>query len=210
MEEFKKLINTKLKDRKPLDIKHPEFKPSAVLMPFFCEGNELKLLFTIRHKNLKHHKGEISFPGGKQEANDKDLLETALRETEEEIGIKSDQIEILGRLDDLFTITKYVITPFIGIIKGKFSITTSDAEVFRVIKVPLSIFGKNGCFQEEAWEQNKTSYPIYYYYYRRNIIWGATAYIMNQFMETIYDYQPSKLNVKRTDPSLIKKFFGEK
>ena len=210
MEEFKNLVESKLKNREPLIIEHPEFKPSAVLMPFFCDDNEIKLLFTIRDKNLKHHKGEISFPGGKQEQQDKDLIETALRETEEEVGIKRDQIEIMGRLDDLFTITKYIITPFIGIIKGKFKIITSDAEVFRVIKVPLSIFGKNGCFQEEAWQQNKTSYPIYYYYYRRNIIWGATAYIMNQFMEIIYNYQPSKMNLKRTDPTLIKKFFGEK
>ena len=210
MEEFKTLIKSKLENRTPLDIEHPEFKDSAVLMPFFFEDNVLKLLFTIRNKNLKHHKGEISFPGGKQEPDDKDLVETALRETEEEVGLKSDQVEILGRLDDLFTITKYIITPYVGLIKGKFKIVTSDAEVFRVIKVPLYVFGKDGWFQEEAWEQNKTTYPIYYYYWRRNIIWGATAYIMNEFMEIIYDFQPSKMNVKRTDPNLIKQFFGEK
>ncbi|MHA1786481.1 MAG: NUDIX hydrolase [Candidatus Helarchaeota archaeon] len=210
MDEFKRIVKSKLKNRKPLKISHPEFKLSAVLMPFFWEDDIIKILFTIRNRNLKHHKGEISFPGGKKEPNDKNLIDTALRETEEEIGIHRNQIEILGQVDDLFTITKYIITPFVGVIKGKFKIKTSDAEVFKVIKVPLSVFGENGQFQEEIWEQNETSYPIFYYYWRRNVIWGATAYIMNQFMELIYDYQPSKLNVKRTDPNLIKRFFGEK
>ncbi|NHI91820.1 MAG: CoA pyrophosphatase [Candidatus Lokiarchaeota archaeon] len=210
MEEFKKLVESKLKNRKFLEIKHSDFKPSAVLMPFFWEDNEIKIILTIRHKDLKHHRGEISFPGGKQDDDDKNLIDTALRETEEEVGIKRDQIEILGRLDDLFTITKYIITPYVGLVKGNFKVNISDAEVHKVIKVPLHIFGENGCFQEETWEQNKTIYPIYYYYWRRNIIWGATAYIMNEFIEIIYNYQPSKLNIKRTDPSLIKKFFGEK
>ncbi len=211
MEEFESLIKSKLENRKELRLEYPGFRPSAVLMPFFFEDGEIKALFTIRHKDLKHHKGEISFPGGKKDHADKDLIDTALRETKEEVGIDRSQITILGRLDDLFTITRYIITPYIGIINGKFKIQTSDKEVFKVIKVPLYIFGRKGYFQEEAWKQNETTYPIFYYYWRRNIIWGATAYIMNQFIEVIYDYQPSNLpNYRRTDPSVIKKFFGEK
>lgn len=209
MEEFETLIKLKLGNRKEIRIVHPSFRPSAVLMPFFLEDNEIKVLFTIRHKDLKHHKGEISFPGGKKDDEDKDLIETALRETKEEVGIDRNQITILGQIDDLFTLTRYIVTPYVGIIKGKFKITTSDKEVFRVIKVPLSIFGKNGFFQEEGWEQNGMSHPIFYYYWRKNIIWGATAYMMNQFMEIMYDYQPSKFDkIKRTDPSMIKKFLG--
>jgi len=211
MEEFINLIKSKLENRKEFRIDNPNFRPSAVLIPFFYEENKLKVLFTVRHKDLKHHKGEISFPGGKKDEEDKDLIETALRETKEEVGIDRNQITILGRLDDLFTITRYIITPYVGIIKGNFKIKISDKEVFKIIKVPLSIFGENGYFQEEAWKQNETSYPIFYYYWRKNIIWGATAYIMNQFIEIIYNFQPSKFeNYKRTDPSLIKRFFGEK
>jgi len=213
MEEFETLIKSKLENRKVVRIEQPGFRPSAVLMPFFYEDDQLKVLFTVRHKDLKHHKGEISFPGGKKDDEDKDLIETALRETKEEVGIDRSQITIVGQMDDLFTLTKYIITPYVGIITGNFKIITSDQEVFRVIKVPLSIFGKNGYFQEEEWKmtQNGASHPIFYYYWRKNIIWGATAYMMNQFMEIIYDYQPSKFDkIKRTDTTMIKEFLGLK
>ncbi|NVM55733.1 MAG: CoA pyrophosphatase [Candidatus Helarchaeota archaeon] len=204
--ELEELIQRTIGKRKPLVLDPPEFRHSAVLMPIFSEGDTIKFILTKRAESLKHHKGEISFPGGGQEKEDKDLVETALRETEEEVGVKREQIKVLGRIDDLFTITRYIITPFVGIIYENVECCSNDAEVAELLYVPLDLFLSNEKFHEKSWIRNGTNYPLYYYFWKDYEIWGATAYIINQFIEIVFNFQPSKINFKRDDPSLIDDF----
>lgn len=206
LSELKRLAQEKLKNRECVILNSINFKNAAVLITIIHENNELKFVLTKRTENLRHHRGEISFPGGKKSARDECLEETALRETEEEIGVKSDQIEILGRIDDLFTITRYIITPFVGILHGKLELISNDAEVAEILKVPLKLFLTPEKFREKAWENRGVKYPLYYYYWKDYEIWGATAYIINQFIEIIFDFQPSTINIKRHNLDLIEDF----
>ena len=204
--EIEALIQKRLEKRKHLALNHPTFNHSAVLIPICSENGMLKFILTKRTDTLKHHKGEISFPGGRQDQMDKDLTATALRETEEEIGVKSEYVKILGRLDDLFTITRYIITPFVGIIRENIEYHSNTTEVAELLHVPLELFLTEDKFHEKKMVRNGTDYPLYYYYWNNYEIWGATAYIINQFIELIFDFQPSKLNFKRTDPRLVEYF----
>ncbi len=204
--EIEALIQKRLEKRKSFVLNHPGFNHSAVLIPICSENGILNFILTKRTDTLKHHKGEISFPGGRQDEMDKDLTATALRETEEEIGVKSEYVEILGRLDDLFTITRYIITPFVGIIHENIEYHSNTTEVAELLHIPLELFLTEDKFCEKNMVRNGTNYPLYYYYWNNYEIWGATAYIINQFIELIFDFQPSKLNFKRTDPRLVEYF----
>jgi 8-oxo-dGTP pyrophosphatase MutT (NUDIX family) len=206
LQELEKLVQNTVKDRKPFIIEHPGFMHSAVLMPIFSENQKLKFILTKRTESLKKHRGEISFPGGRKDRRDKSLEETSLRETEEEIGVPRDKIKIIGRLDDLFTITRYIITPFIGIITEQVKCISNGREVAELLYVPMDVFLNKDKFAERNIPQNGADFPVYYYYWNNREIWGATAYIINQFMETVFNFQPSKIKFKRTDPSIIDKF----
>jgi len=203
LEELDLLIRERMKNRNPSVLNPPNFIHAAVLIPIFAEDNEIKFILTKRTKSLKKHKGEISFPGGRKDKEDKNLEETALRETEEEIGVNREKIEVVGRLDDLFTMTRYIITPFIGIIPEQVECQANIREVAEMLYVPMNIFLNENLFSEKAWPQNGYPFPVYYYYWNNYEIWGATAYIINQFAEIVFDFQPSKINFKRNDPSIF-------
>ena len=206
--ELEELIQRKLQNRKPLVLDPPDFRHSAVLMPIILEEDRFTFILTQRTMSLKKHRGEISFPGGSKDKEDKSLENTALRETYEEIGVASEKVTILGRLDDLFTITRFIITPFIGTIKEQIECRSNDAEVAKILFVPFDIFLDKECFAEKNLVRNNTNYPLYYYYWNEYEIWGATAYIINQLMELLFDFQPSRINFKRKDPDIIKKMLG--
>ncbi len=206
LQELEKLVQEKMKDRKPLILNHPNFVYSAVLMPIFSENQELKFILTKRTESLKKHRGEISFPGGRKDKRDTSLEETALRETDEEIGVPPGKIKIIGRLDDLFTITRYIITPFIGVITEEVKCCSNGREVAELLYVPLEVFLHKDKFAERNIPKNGADFPVYYYYWNNYEIWGATAHIINQFMEILFDFQPSQIDFKRTDPSIIEKF----
>ncbi len=182
-------------------------KHSAVLLLLFIKANEPHGIFTKRTENLNKHKGEISLPGGGIEEGDENLLHTAFRETEEELGIKKSSINILGELDDLFTISKYIITPFVGCIKYPYESKVNHNEVEELIEVPLSIFRRMDNFSEKSWDYYGHKYPIFYYDYETGkktyTIWGATGYILNDFIEIIFNFNPSSTGYKRHHPDVF-------
>ncbi len=117
-EHLKRNLSTRVK--KTLTDK--KLKPAAVLVPLFYDGNEFHILLTRRSENVPHHKGQISFPGGQPHKKDSDLLQTALRESWEEIGLKPEDVQVIGELDDTPTLTSgFIITPFVGIIPYPYS-----------------------------------------------------------------------------------------
>jgi 8-oxo-dGTP pyrophosphatase MutT (NUDIX family) len=156
---------------------HPilPLKPAAVLVPVVDRPEGLTLLFTQRTSHLAHHAGQVSFPGGHIEADDGGPAETALRETEEEIGLHRRHVEIIGHLDTYVTRTGFVVTPVVGIVTPPFNLTLDAHEVSEVFEVPLSHFlDPTNHHRCSALFDGQTRH-FYAMPYGTHFIWGATA-----------------------------------
>jgi len=162
-------------------------RESAVLVPLLWRGGRAHLLFTQRPKNLRQHGGQISFPGGSREPFDPTPLHTALRETREELGIPPDRVEVLGRLDELPTITEFRIAPFVGAIPADLQYAPDPNEVEEVVEVPLDYFLEEGHLRTEKRNIGPTEREIYFYDYGRHTIWGATARIVRNLLAVAGD-----------------------
>jgi 8-oxo-dGTP pyrophosphatase MutT (NUDIX family) len=172
----KQQIERILRHRKKEKITGENLKASAVLVPLFYSQGQYHILFTERSDEVVFHKGQVCFPGGTREPSDPDLLQTALRESEEEIGLETKNIEILGELDDMLTfVTDYVISPFVAFISPPHSLRTSGKEVKGTFSVPLSFLMDEANFKQDS----------YAYEYEGHIIWGATARILKQFIDLL-------------------------
>lgn len=158
-------------------------RPAAVLLPLLIRDGEECVLFTLRTDQLPHHAGEISFPGGASHANDADMVATALRETEEEIGVPASSIKLHGRLDDFWSIHGYHVVPFVGTIPHPFSYRIARQEIAALIEAPLDHFRLPGVHHTEDWTHRGRVYPVDFYRYGEHIIWGLTAAILRQFLE---------------------------
>ncbi|MBN2033711.1 MAG: CoA pyrophosphatase [Deltaproteobacteria bacterium] len=172
-----------LRRRKPTLIEDREalYRHGAVLIPLFMEGEEYKILFTKRSDTLEDHRGQMSFPGGRIDEKDCSFLDAALRESEEEIGLARRNVTVLGRLDDVRTLSSnYVIHSFVGRIPHPYEFRANSAEVERIIPVPLRLFfGKEEILPVEY---EGMIYRNLSYTFSGEIIWGATARIMRNFV----------------------------
>lgn len=166
-----------------------DFKIAAVLIPIFQMDGHWRVLLTRRSQNVEHHKGEISFPGGHRDPEDPDLLHTALREAEEEVGIPPTEVLVLGRLDDIITITGFRIRPFVGRIPYPFEINPSDDEISEVIVLPLFRFFEPDIFTRREFTRAGEIYPVYYFRIDEYNVWGATAKMLKQFLEIAMGYR---------------------
>ena len=173
---MKEQIKEILRHRKKEKITGENLKASAVLIPLFYNKGQYHVLFTERSDEVVFHKGQVCFPGGTREPSDSSLLQTALREAEEEIGLEAKDIEILGELDDILTfVTNYVISPFVGFLPYPHSLKTNGREVKGAFSVPLSFLMDEANFKQDS----------YAYEYEGHIIWGATARIVRQFIDLL-------------------------
>lgn len=173
-----------LAERDRLKLEDGSRVPAAVLIPLLKIDGEYRLLFTKRTDTLRDHKGQISFPGGTREESDATLLDTALRECNEEIGLCSDVVEILGALDDRPTMhTSYMITPYVGVIPWPCDLSKDPVEVDEIFTVPVSVLLDKDTLRQEDDPVNDGTSEGYFYYYDNRIIWGATARIITQFLE---------------------------
>ncbi|SET31245.1 CoA pyrophosphatase [Thalassotalea agarivorans] len=153
-------------------------RPAAVLVALYEENDQLHLLLTKRATHLKHHAGQISFPGGKVEPSDIDSVATALRETEEETGIEADKIEIIGQLAPYDTITGFIVSPIVALLKQKPTIVIDPNEVAEVFYVPFSHFLDRTNHVAVPFERNKKTHNVLFMPYQQYNIWGATAAII--------------------------------
>ena len=166
-------------------IEHPPFSHAAVLVPLFQKEGDCHLLFTRRSEEVKYHKGEISFPGGVVDEEDRELIHTALREADEEIGLKESDVQVLGVLDDIVTITEFIVTPIVGLFPYPYPFKVSEAEIAELIEVPLASLLEEDCFSERKIFRGGQNEIVYAYQYGEHIIWGATARILSQFLDLI-------------------------
>jgi 8-oxo-dGTP pyrophosphatase MutT (NUDIX family) len=151
--------------------------PASVLIPIVAREQGLTLLFTQRTAHLTDHGGQVSFPGGRAEEEDASPIETALRETEEEVGLGRRHVEIIGTLPDYFTGTGYRITPVVGIVQPPFDLCADPFEVAEIFEVPLSFLmdGMNHQLRTAELPRGAGRRTFYAMPYERFFIWGATA-----------------------------------
>ena len=159
---------------------------AAVLVPVTDRG-EPHLLFTKKTSSVPHHKGQFSFPGGIVDLRDGSRVETALREAWEEIHLPAEAVEVLGLLDDTETrATNFIITPVVGIVRGPVVFRPDGREIERVLEVPLATLRDPAIFRTEIWERNGEPHPVLFYQVSADdVIWGATARILSQFLELL-------------------------
>jgi 8-oxo-dGTP pyrophosphatase MutT (NUDIX family) len=182
---FRKRIRAALAKHQPLSLS-PGPVPAAVLVPLFHEHGEPHLLFTKRTEQLSHHRGEISFPGGVSQPSDADRTATALRETWEEVGIAPQDVDVLGVLDDVFSIHNYLVTPVVGFFPGGYPLRVNRDEIDRIIQVPLSHLLRPEIFRVEDWSWQGRQHPVYFYTYHGDEIWGMTATILKQLLDIVF------------------------
>jgi 8-oxo-dGTP pyrophosphatase MutT (NUDIX family) len=158
-------------------LEFPKLKRAAVLVPLVERDGVLTVLLTQRTAHLANHAGQISFPGGRMELFDSSLIETALRETEEEIGLSRRHIEIIGVLPEHVTGTGYRVTPVVGIVKPPFDLAADPNEVAEIFEVPLAFLMDGMKHQRLSVElpEGKGRRSFYAMPYEGYFIWGATA-----------------------------------
>lgn len=173
--------------RSPKILDNPRARSAAVLMPLWEDQGKAQVVFTKRTESLPTHAGQISFPGGASDPDDPDLAFTALRETCEEIGVCLDSARVLAQLDQVVTVTNFLITPFVGVLEPGIQFQTNPEEVERLVVVPLAkVLDRNSYkltqvtwqgmeFQHEALSHNG------------DIIWGATARILLNLLDRLGD-----------------------
>jgi 8-oxo-dGTP pyrophosphatase MutT (NUDIX family) len=181
IDQVRKILNT----RNRRIIEQPTLARAAVLVPLFKKGQECHIVFTKRSDNVRYHKGEISFPGGVFDERDLELQRTALREAFEEIGLKESDVQIIGVLDDIITVTQFIVTPIVGLFPYPYPFKLSPIEIAELIEVPLSALLDEDCFNEREIIRGTRKDVVYAYQYENHIIWGATARILKQFLDLI-------------------------
>ena len=165
---------------------------AAVLCPLYIEDENLKILFIKRSQTVRHHKGEISFPGGVKDLQDKSLKKTSLRETEEEIGVKESEITIFGGLDEVNTSTGFLVSPFVGSIPYPYNFKLSTNEVDNLISLAVNDFLEPDNEVDFFYFNGRHLSTQRAFKINDHTIWGATAKIMGQFLDigTKFDLFP--------------------
>ena len=160
--------------------------PAGVLVPVVERGAALSVLLTQRSIELKHHAGQISFPGGRMEAEDRDIEATALRETHEEVGIAPGAVTVIGYLRPMPTLTGYAVTPVVGLVASGASLTLDRTEVEYAFEAPLDYLLDKRNQTAALREVRGRRVPTSEFHYEGRRIWGATANILVELRKVIF------------------------
>jgi 8-oxo-dGTP pyrophosphatase MutT (NUDIX family) len=147
-------------------------------------GDDWHILFTRRTDIVEHHKGQVSFPGGATDPEDLSPEDTALREAEEEIGLRRNDVHVLGRLGQMLTVTNFIITPVVGVFPWPYAFTVHTIEVDRVFTLPLKWLSDHENWQEFVRKETDRS-VITYFPYDGELLWGATARMTVEFIRAM-------------------------
>lgn len=161
----------------------PGMRRAAVLVPLFVREGALWVLFTLRTDSVEHHRGQISFPGGAEEEGDRTLFHTALRESEEELGIQPKDALPLGRLSPIVTVTSFYVEPFVAALPSPYEFRPQEAEIAEVIEVPVADLIRPDALETRMFEGREE--PVLFYRHGRHVIWGATARILSELLEAL-------------------------
>jgi 8-oxo-dGTP pyrophosphatase MutT (NUDIX family) len=159
-------------------------RQAAVLIPLVLIDNDWRLIFTRRTDIVDHHKGQVSFPGGRSDSEDASPEATALRETQEEIGVRPEDIRVLGSLGAYLTVTNYLVTPVVGIIPWPYTFTVHTLEVERVFTIPMTWL-MDPAHRQELVRTESGRGVITYLPYDGELLWGVTARITVNFLSAL-------------------------
>jgi len=164
-------------------------REAAVLAPIIQQDDRYEILFTKRSEHLGTHPGQMSFPGGGREPEDRDLQATALREANEEIGLRADETKIIGAVDDKETVTRYLVRPFVGLIPDR-EYTRDEYEVAEIVRLDV-----DALIDRENYESEYREHPeygplrIHYFHVDGYTVWGATGEMLAQLLELTTDWE---------------------
>src|SRR5215471_10072358 len=153
---------------------------AGVLVPLFVKEKELWLLFTKRSDRVMTHKGQVSFPGGREEKGDEDLRATAVRETVEEVGLEREKILVLGALSPIVTVTNYYVEPFVAAIPHPAALKPSAEEIAEIWEIPVSSLMAPTAVETRRLPDREES--VLFYHYGAKTVWGATARILSELL----------------------------
>lgn len=162
--------------------------PAAVLLPLYLDQGDWNLLFTRRTASVNVHSGQVSFPGGSIEAGDGSATAAALREAQEEIGLRPDDVEVLGQLNPMFTVSQFLVAPVVGIVPWPYELKRNPSEVERYFGVPINWLSDKGNVEARSREPFFPGRPVQVYYFKEfegEVIWGVTARITLSFLELL-------------------------
>ncbi len=163
-----------------------DFRPAAVLVPLCVADGAVHVVLTQRTDNVRTHQGQVSFPGGGWEASDATMVDTALREAEEEVGLKRTDVEVLGVLDDQLTaVSGFIVRPIIGQIPHPYEFVHQAMEVAYVFAPKLAVFADESRRRMETRERDGREFQIYYYDVDGAMVWGATARMLVRLIEVL-------------------------
>ncbi len=161
--------------------------PAAVMVLLYPKNGEYCVLLNKRSQEVEHHKGEISFPGGATDPEDRDPLDTALRETEEEMGIRRDNIIVLGEMDEVDTRSRFRVRVFAGTISYPYEFHPSADEIAEIVEFPVAALRDPASVRVETHWQEGAPYTVYSYAHDKHLVFGATARILQQFLQLLED-----------------------
>lgn len=188
LEQFKNTI----KNFHRREIRDEKFKPSAVLIPLYEKENEIHTIVTLRPQNMKNHQGQFAFPGGARDKEDATFEDTALREAEEEVGLKRKHVDIFGKLDDIVTPTLYSITPVVAKISYPYTFTPNAHEIEKIVEVNLRDLCNMENFREHTGQTvHGYALTVPFFDYKEHTIWGATGRMLKQLLFLLYGWQPA-------------------
>ena len=188
---MKQKLTQALSRREKRNIADPNQTPAAVLIPLYYKDGQYYIVLIKRTEKVKTHKGQISFPGGAFDQEDKTLFDTALRESAEEISLMSKDVEVLGELDDeVSQSSNYIISPFVALIPWPYQFKADGEETEEIIEIPISALRDKSHQRQEI--INGEEVTSYFYHYKGRVIWGTTARILKKFLDIFDQITESK------------------
>mgnify|MGYP001275638771 FL=1 len=167
-----------------LRVTPPEgLRAAGVLVPLRANADAVTVVLARRTEQVPHHKGQVCFPGGSRDIGDADLLETALREAKEELGIRREDVQVLGSMDPVLTVTGFCIQPFVCMLSPDAGFLLDEFEIAEVFEAPLAVFGQFDRYRYAESHFRGETHRVYFLDYGPRIIWGATATILHRLAE---------------------------
>ena len=161
----------------------PGLRKAAVLVPLYVKDGGLWVLLTRRTESLEHHRGQISFPGGSAEEGDDSPLDTALRETDEEIGVRAEDVKPLGTLSPLTTVTNFYVEPFVGAIPNPYPFRIASSEIAELVEAPIAALVDPKALETKMLPGRDE--PVLFYHHGDHVIWGTTARILKELLDAV-------------------------
>lgn len=169
---------------KQLALDYPE---AGILVPITDNQRDPEMIFTLRSSNLKTHRGQVAYPGGKRDPEDTSLIATALRETHEEIGLPPDQVKVIAPLSQVMSLHRILVTPYVGVVPGDHPLEPNPHEIESVFRVPISWFLEDRRERTDTLSFLNSTLYVPCYRWERYQIWGLSAVVLVDFLNAVYD-----------------------